>query len=163
MCVCVHLRDNWSVREGYPVGVCVCVWARLLCGLRCKRAVRTHLADKQAAGWLGNQRVFPCVCVFVFMWLSDGEKWKEKRKRAQEQAEEVKFAWLHCSLFLSDAVWHMRRETHTHPHAHRPLRTYGKKYTKTHEKAQNKQHSTISASRQNYNWLLSTNSRINVL
>lgn len=62
MCVRVHLWSNWGMREGYLMCVCVCV--RLLCSLGCKRAVRTHLADKQAAGWLGNRRVF--VGVFVF-------------------------------------------------------------------------------------------------
>ncbi len=92
MCVRVCLCSNWGVREGYPVCVCVCVCvcARLLCGLGCKRAVRTHLADKQAAGWLGNRRVF--VCVFVFMCVSDRAKGREKRKRVREQAVEVKSA-----------------------------------------------------------------------
>ena len=90
MCSCASVEQ--LERERGLSCRCVCVCARLLCGLGCKRAVRTHLADKQAAGWLGNRREFVCVCVFVFMWVSDRKKGKEKRKRAQKQAAEVKFA-----------------------------------------------------------------------
>lgn len=64
--------------------VCVCMYmyARLLCGLGCKRAVRTHLADKQAAGWLGNRRVFVCVCVCLYVNVSDRAKGGEKKKES---------------------------------------------------------------------------------
>lgn len=83
----------------------MCVYARLLCGLGCKRAVRTHLADKQAAGRLGNRRVFVCLSLCVCLI----EHREEKRARAQ--AGEVNSARPHCSLLLSDH-WIC---THRHP------------------------------------------------
>lgn len=65
--------------------MCVCVCGRLLCGLRCKRAVRTHLADKQAAGWLGNRRAFVGVCLFSCVHLIEEREKKKERERESKQ------------------------------------------------------------------------------
>lgn len=62
----------------------MCVYARLLCGLGCKRAVRTHLADKQAAGWLGNRRVFVCLCVCLCVCLIEHREERSTRVQAGE-------------------------------------------------------------------------------
>lgn len=85
MCLCAsvqqlgHERTLSCVRA--CMGACVCV-----SGLGCKRAVRTHLADKQAAGWLGNRLVFVCLslCVCPIEQMEG--------KSAREQAVEVNSA-----------------------------------------------------------------------